>query len=160
MDDASMSPSAQLQNIISPAIPAPTQNQGIQRKLMSSGTTKVTDSGKTTKQNPNGHPGTALPWEGHLMKGHQLGSLHNGPERCTWASHSNSNSCLKSIVSLVACQAAGSYANLDIRMHKRRFKWQREVRVTDQDSFSVHIHSVNQLDWKKTQNYQEEGMDE
>lgn len=62
MDDASMSPSAQLQNIISPAIPAPTQNQGIQRKLMSSRTTKVTDSGKTTKQNPNGHPGTPLPW--------------------------------------------------------------------------------------------------
>lgn len=98
--------------------------------------------------------------EGHLRKGHQLGSLHNGPERCTWASHSNSNSCLKPLVSLGACQAAGSYANLDIRMHKRRFKWQREVRVTDQDSFSVHIHSVNQLDWKKTQNYQEEGMDE
>lgn len=77
--------------------------------------------------------------EGGLGKGHQLGSLHNGTARCTWASHSNSDGCLKPPLSLGACQAAAPYANLDIKADEHRFKWQKEVRKTDQDSFSMYI---------------------
>lgn len=69
---------------------------------------------------------TGVPALSSLGEGHQLGSLHGGPEHSTWAPHSNSSGCPKLLASLGACQAAGSHANLDIKMHARWFKWQRE----------------------------------
>lgn len=137
MDDASHLPQLNCKSRPSPAIPAPTQNQGKRRQEMSSGTAKVTSGRKATNKIRTGALSLLLLGEGHLGKGHQLGSLHNGPERSTWASHSNSSGCLKPLVSLQACQATGSHANLDIKMHEHRFKWQKEVRVTDQGSFSI-----------------------
>lgn len=79
MDDASRLPQLNCKMRSSPAIPAPTQNQGKQRQKVSSGRAKVTGGGKTTQQNPNGHPGIALPGDSYPAKGH--GPAKGAPQR-------------------------------------------------------------------------------
>lgn len=113
MDDASRLPQLNCKMRPSPAIPAPTQNQGKQRQKVSSGRAKVTGGGKTTQQNPNGHP-------------------DERPRACKRGTPAPT--ATPSVTG--ESPATGSPTNLDIKMHKCRFKRWKEVRVTDQESFS------------------------
>lgn len=140
MCDASRLPQLSCELRPSPAIPAPTQSQGKQIKEIGKGHRQ--QKGNITKSTPaSWHccpPGKAT--SGKVTSWAAC--------RSTWTSHSKGSGCLKRLMPPGSCQTVGSHVNLDAEMHKGRFKWQKEVGVTDQDSFSGHIHSGNRLNWK------------
>lgn len=126
-------PSAQLQNATFSSHPSTYTKSG---ETETKGEFWKSKGGKTTQQNPNGHPGIALPGDGHPGKGH--GPAKGAPQ-CQQPPP----------VSLGGHQPQDLPPTLTLKCTNVDLNDGKRSGWLTKSHFQVHIHGGNQLDGKR-----------